>query len=116
VGAGQVPPAVLAKQSIFYRCGACQQMFWPGDKYESTIEQLRAEGRDELTPTMPEPPRAGTAGGIWRPPSGTVDGAAAARPGVAVGVAATASIGQQVRQAGSLHSTQRMQLSVQKGT
>ena len=114
VGAGQVPPAVLAKQSIFYRCGACQQMFWPGDKYESTIEQLRAEGRDELTPTMPEPPRAGTAGGIWRPPSGTVDGAAAARPGVAV--AATASIGQQVRQAGSLHSTQRMQLSVQKGT
>ena len=102
VGPGQVPAAVLAKQDIFYRCGACQQIFWPGEKYDNTMEGLRADvARDGSAAT--EPPRAGTAGGVWRPPSGTVDGAPAAAAG---------SVGQQVRQAGVLHSTQRMQFGV----
>ena len=77
---GQVPPAVLRKQNVFYRCGKCQQIFWPGDKYENTMEGLRAEGKEgdvasatdesaaagSVAPSL-EPPRAGTAGGIWRP-------------------------------------------------
>ena len=102
VEAGQVPAAVLASQQVFYRCGVCQQIFWPGDKYESTMEGLRAEGRDQGRDEPPaQPPRAGTAGGIWRPPSGVVDGAPSA----------TASIAREARM-GTLHSTQRMQFGL----
>ncbi|EOD04092.1 hypothetical protein EMIHUDRAFT_453977 [Emiliania huxleyi CCMP1516] len=54
VEAGQVPHAVLRVQPVFYRCGACMQMFWPGDKYESTMDGLRAEGRD-VPPRRPPP-------------------------------------------------------------
>ena len=46
VEAGQVPAAVLRQQSVFYRCGKCHQIFWPGDKYESTMEGLRMEGKE----------------------------------------------------------------------
>ena len=47
MAAGEVPAGVLATQTVFYRCGSCQQIFWPGDKYESTMEGLRADGKDE---------------------------------------------------------------------
>ena len=60
-------------------------------------------------------PRAGTAGGIWRPPSGTVNGEGGMGGGVEGGVRAESSavrLGRQMRVTGSLHSTQRMKLSV----
>ena len=67
------------------------------------------------TPPPCEPPRAGTGGRAWRPPSGHVDGqhavARPSRPSVN-GSAGSVAIGQQMREAGVLHSTQRMQLSV----
>ena len=111
VEVGQVPPAVLRKQDVFYKCGCCMQIFWPGEKYESTMEGLRAEGREQQAqeaadaplrtamwyreqPPAVEPPRAGTAGGVWRPPSGTVR-----------------SVDSAMR-AGSVHTTQRMQLNL----
>ena len=103
---GQVPPAVLASVPIFYRCGCCQQMFWPGDKYENTMDGLRAETAEQQQQQPAAPatiaPRAGTAGAVWRQPSGTVDG----QPSPAT------LVGKQMRAAGTLHSTQRMQLSV----
>ena len=107
VGAGQVPAGVLAAQRVFYRCGRCQQIFWPGEKYESTMEGLRAE--------VVEPPRAGTAGRAWRPPVGAPPATAppehapeAAPP--TVPPTGEESIGRQVRAAGLLHSTARMKL------
>ena len=27
--------------SEFYRCGVCEQLFWPGAKYEDTMATLR---------------------------------------------------------------------------
>ena len=87
IAPGQVPAAVLRHQRVFYRCGVCHQIFWPGDKYESTMDGLRAEGSRaaaaaggrssdaaEGTARGLQPPRAGTAGSEWRPPVGTVDG------------------------------------------
>ena len=121
-----MPPAVLKKQHVFYRCGKCQQIFWPGDKYENTMEGLRQEstaGADAAAPpaaTSPavEPPRAGTAGSTWRPPVGTMtatakasadddddDGSSSER--------SSDAIGRQIRErGGTLHSTQRVQLGV----
>ena len=118
VAPGQVPEAVRRSQRLFYLCGRCQQIFWPGDKYESTMEGLRDEvGRDEPGGAAePEPERAsykgvraGTGGGVWRPPSGTVDGVAMGASSPAA--TASASIGQQLRQ-GTLHSSQRMQFGL----
>lgn len=94
VEAGQVPHAVLRVQPVFYRCGACMQMFWPGDKYESTMDGLRAEGRD-----VP-PRRAGTAGVAWRPPVPS----APARP--------PTEDRRRPPKTGTLHSTMRMKFSL----
>ena len=69
VKVGEVPRAVVDKQSIFYKCGACQQIFWPGEKYDNTMVGLRADAANEA---VGEPPRAGTSGQLWRPPSGSV--------------------------------------------
>ena len=38
---GQVPEAVRAEEGEFYQCGVCLQVFWPGAKYESTMEDLK---------------------------------------------------------------------------
>ena len=38
---GEAPPGVLAEASEFYRCGVCEQLFWPGAKYEDTMATLR---------------------------------------------------------------------------
>ena len=83
---------MLSRQTVFYRCGACGQVFWPGEKYESTTE---GEG---LRQDVQEPLQGSLAGFECRSPCGTVDGA-------------PLSIGRQVRQ-GTLHSTQRMRLGV----
>lgn len=88
VGEGQVPAVVLQRQRIFYRCGSCQQIFWPGDKYESTMEGLRIEGREGEEAARPAGRAAmerarqerldrqadGSEGvkPTWRPPTGNV--------------------------------------------
>jgi uncharacterized protein with PIN domain len=46
--AGRVPAAVAANESVFYECGHCLQIFWPGVKYESTMESLRHSACGEL--------------------------------------------------------------------
>ena len=37
---GRVPDAVLS-EAEFYRCGKCQQIFWPGRKYDAKMSGLR---------------------------------------------------------------------------
>ena len=66
---GQVPAAVLRQQREFYRCGRCQQIFWPGEKYESTMEGLRAEGKEVAVEAAS---KVGTAGGVWKAPANDV--------------------------------------------
>lgn len=38
---GEAPPGVLAEAPEYYRCGVCEQLFWPGAKYEDTMATLR---------------------------------------------------------------------------
>ena len=38
---GCVPPEVLEAEAVFYQCGSCGQMFWPGEKYTSTMGALK---------------------------------------------------------------------------
>ena len=38
--AGRVPAAVAASEEVFYECGYCEQLFWPGDKYNKTMDSL----------------------------------------------------------------------------
>jgi uncharacterized protein with PIN domain len=38
---GRVPRDVLRAGSEFYQCGSCRQIFWPGEKYNSTIQDLK---------------------------------------------------------------------------
>ena len=38
---GQVPDGVLAAESVFYKCGSCNQIFWPGAKYDDTMTTLK---------------------------------------------------------------------------
>ena len=51
---GQVPPAVLSTVRTFYRCGVCCQLFWPGEKYDNTMDELRTEGREGRDETSSE--------------------------------------------------------------
>ena len=39
--AGRVPAAVTVDGRVFYECCHCLQIFWPGAKYESTMDSLR---------------------------------------------------------------------------
>jgi len=38
---GQVPEAVRAEEGEFYQCGVCLQVFWPGAKYDATMDGLK---------------------------------------------------------------------------
>ena len=44
---GQVPEAVRAEEGEFYQCGVCLQVFWPGAKYESTMDGLKQATLEE---------------------------------------------------------------------
>ena len=37
---GRVPAAVSASEDVFYECGFCEQLFWPGAKYTKTMDSL----------------------------------------------------------------------------
>jgi uncharacterized protein with PIN domain len=39
---GRVPVGVLAETSEYFQCGSCEQIFWPGPKYEETMGSLKA--------------------------------------------------------------------------
>jgi len=39
---GRVPAGVLSETRDFFQCGSCEQIFWPGPKYSSTMDSLRA--------------------------------------------------------------------------
>ena len=32
---------VRAADGVFYQCGVCLQVFWPGAKYETTMDHLK---------------------------------------------------------------------------
>ena len=38
---GQVPEAVRTEEGEFYQCGVCLQVFWPGAKYDATMDGLK---------------------------------------------------------------------------
>lgn len=44
---GQVPEPVRAADGEFYQCGVCLQVFWPGAKYESTMDGLKQATLEE---------------------------------------------------------------------
>jgi hypothetical protein len=44
-----LPPTTVASAhegALCCTCAQCQQIFWPGEKYETTMEGLRAEGKE----------------------------------------------------------------------
>ena len=44
---GQVPEAVRQADGEFYQCGVCQQVFWPGAKYDATMDGLKQATLEE---------------------------------------------------------------------
>ena len=51
----QVPEAVRAEEGEFYQCGVCLQVFWPGAKYDATMDGLKQATlvEDSSTGIMP---------------------------------------------------------------
>ena len=101
-----MPRAVLRRHALFYRCGVCEQIFWPSSKsgragcHAEGGAAGPADGDDPIGPA--DPAVASTAKGRWRPSSQIV---------MALGAEAKSG-GQMLREARGLHADLRPKLEL----
>ena len=96
----EVPPSVLQKQTLFYRCGVCSQIFWPrGDRPRRTRHGCTG-GVRRAAHAIAGTDRVACAPAEWRPSSQLV---------MALG-AKSKSGGQMLLEARGLHAALRAQL------
>ena len=96
----EVPPSVLQKQTLFYRCGVCSQIFWPrGDRPRRTRHGCKG-GVRRAAHAIAGTDRVACAPAEWRPSSQLV---------MALG-AKSKSGGQMLLEARGLHAALRAQL------
>ena len=70
---GQVPEAVRQADGEFYQCGVCLQVFWPGAKYDATMDSLKQAALDGEGEAV-----AGAAEGSGAPEAAPTSGSPAA--------------------------------------
>ena len=127
VEAGMVPRVVLRRQPVFYLCGVCKQIFWPGDKYQGKMEGIRAETGEQATSAYElsavdigsgQAPAYHEKGNDYSEDAGSHHRCDASfRPSSRIVMAIGANSkqgGQMLREARTLHSTLRMQLEIPK--